>query len=76
MSATLLDKMLTLMSDYKERCQKPFLMILQPGHLEGEMVKIRTRFLERGIATFGGFQQGANALSKVVGYHRFRAGLD
>jgi len=63
-------------SDYKERCQKPFVMILQPGHLEGEMVKIRGKFLERGTATFAGFQQGANALSKVIGYHRFRAGLD
>jgi len=76
MSATLLNSVLNLLSGYKERCQKPFLMILQPGHLEGEMVKIRSKFLERGIATFGGFQQGANALSKVIGYHRFRAGLD
>jgi acyl-CoA synthetase (NDP forming) len=76
MSASLLDKMLTLSSEYKERCQKPFLMILQPGHLEGAMVKTRSKFLERGIATFAGFQQGANALSKVIGYHRFRAGLD
>jgi acyl-CoA synthetase (NDP forming) len=76
MSATLLDKMLTLMSDYKKRCQKPFVMILQPGHVEGEMVKIRAKFLERGIATFAGFQQGANALSKVIDHHRFRAGLD
>jgi acyl-CoA synthetase (NDP forming) len=76
MSVTLLDKMLTLLSDYKKRCQKPFLMILQPGHLEGEMVKIRAKFLEQGIATFTGFQQGANALSKTIGYHRFRADLD
>jgi acyl-CoA synthetase (NDP forming) len=76
MSATLLDKMLTLSSDYKDRCQKPFLMVVQPWHLEGEMVKTRSKFLERGIATFGGFQQGANALSKVIGYHRFRAGLE
>ena len=76
MSATLLDKMLNFLSDYKERCQKPFLMVLQPAHLEGEMVKIRTKFLERGIATFGGFQQGAKALSKMINHHRFRAGLD
>ncbi len=76
MSATLLNNLLNLLSDYKERCQKPFVMILQPGHLEGEMVKIRSKFLERGIATFAGFQQGANALSKVTSYHRFRAGLD
>lgn len=76
MSATLLNNVLNILSDYKERCQKPFLMILQPGHLEGEMVKIRSQFLKRGIGTFAGFQQGANALSKVIGHHRFRAGLD
>ncbi|GAF71452.1 unnamed protein product, partial [marine sediment metagenome] len=61
MTRTLLDNLLNFVSEYKERCEKPFLMILQPGHLEGEMVKTRTKFLERGIATFGGFQQGANA---------------
>ncbi|MCJ7509479.1 MAG: hypothetical protein MUP14_01140, partial [Dehalococcoidia bacterium] len=76
MSATLSDQVLNLLADYRERCPKPFLMILQPGHLEGEMVEIRSEFLERGIATFASFQQAANALSKVIGYHRFRAGLD
>jgi acyl-CoA synthetase (NDP forming) len=76
MSPTLLEKILSLLSGYEERCPKPFMMILQPGHLEGEMVKIRSKFLERGIATFAGFQQGANALSKVISHHRFRAGLD
>jgi acyl-CoA synthetase (NDP forming) len=76
MTRTLLDNLLNFVSDYRERCQKPFLMILQPGHLEGAMTEIRSRFLERGIATFAGFQQAANALSKLIGYHRFRAGLD
>jgi acyl-CoA synthetase (NDP forming) len=76
MTRTLLDNLLNFVSDYKERCQKPFLMILQPGHLEGAMVEIRSRFLERGIATFAGFQQAANALRKLIDYHRFRAGLD
>jgi hypothetical protein len=76
MSPTLLEKILSLLSGYEERCPKPFIMILQPGHLEGELVKIRSKFVERGITTFAGFQQGANALSKVIGYHRFRACLD
>jgi acyl-CoA synthetase (NDP forming) len=76
MSPTLLGQILNLLSGYKERCPKPFIMILQPGHLEGELVKIRSKFVERGITTFAGFQQGANALSKVIGYHRFRACLD
>ncbi|MGQ9571803.1 MAG: CoA-binding protein [Dehalococcoidia bacterium] len=75
-SATLLDSLLALLSEHRERSPKPFLMILQPGHLEAEMVELRSKFLERGIATFSGFQQGANSLSKAIGYHRFRAGLE
>ncbi|KPK47337.1 MAG: hypothetical protein AMJ77_03420 [Dehalococcoidia bacterium SM23_28_2] len=73
---TLFDKLLDLLVHYKERCQKPFLVILQPGLLEGEMAEIRGKLLERGIATFAGFQQAADVLSKVINYHRFRAGLD
>ena len=76
MTRTLLSKLVDFVSHYKERCQKPFLMILQPWHLEGAMVEIRSKFLQRGVATFAGFRQGANTLSKVISYHRFRAGLE
>ena len=74
--ASLVDNRRNFVAADRERGQKPFLMSLQPGHLEGAMVEIRSKFLERGIATFAGFQQGANALSKAISHHRFRAGLD
>jgi acyl-CoA synthetase (NDP forming) len=71
--SSLLDNLLNLLSEHKERSRKPFLLILQAGHQEAEIAEVRGKFLERGIATFGSFQQGANALAKVIAYHRFRA---
>jgi len=76
LSSNLLNNLLRLLSEHKERSHKPFLMILQAGHLEGGMAKIRGKVLARGIATFGSFHQGANALAKVIAYHRFRDGSE
>ncbi|MDP2947962.1 MAG: hypothetical protein Q8P22_00275 [Chloroflexota bacterium] len=73
---SLLDQLVELLAAHKERSQKPFLMILQPGHLEGQMAEVRGKLLGRGIATFASFQQGAYALAKVVGYWRFRAEVE
>jgi acyl-CoA synthetase (NDP forming) len=74
--ASLLDNLLNLLSEHKERSRKPFLVILQAGHLEGKIAEIRSQFVARGIATFGSFEQGANALAKVIAYHRFRDGSE
>jgi acyl-CoA synthetase (NDP forming) len=72
----LLDQLVELLAAHKERSQKPFLMILQPGHLEGQMAEVRGKLVGRGIATFASFQQGAYAMAKVVGYWRFRAEVE
>jgi len=50
-------------------------MILQAGAQEKEIAEVRGRFLERGIAAFGSFQQGASALAKVVAHHKWRDDL-
>ncbi len=73
---SLLENLLNLLAEHKERSRKPFLLILQAGHMEGKMAGIRSQFIERGIATFGSFERGANALAKVIGHHRFRAGME
>jgi acyl-CoA synthetase (NDP forming) len=70
--SSLLDSLLNVLSDHKERSRKPFLLILQAGQMEGEIAEIRGKFLARGIAAFGSFQQGANALAKAMAYHRWR----
>jgi acyl-CoA synthetase (NDP forming) len=70
--SSLLNSLIALLSEHKERSRKPFLLILQPGNQEKEIAKIREKFLTHGIATLGSFQQGANALAKVVQYQRFQ----
>ena len=69
----LLDSLLDLLSAHRERSSKPFAMILQPGHLEEQMVEVRRKLLDRGIATFATFHQGANALRKTIDYYQARA---
>jgi acyl-CoA synthetase (NDP forming) len=74
--SSLLDNLLNVLSEHKERSRKPFLLILQAGSQEKEIAEVRGKFLARGIATFGSFQQGANALAKVIAHHRFRGEVD
>jgi acyl-CoA synthetase (NDP forming) len=74
--STLLDSLLNVLSEHKERSRKPFLLILQAGSQEREIAEVRGKFLARGIATFGSFQQGANALAKVIAHHEWRAEVD
>jgi len=67
--SSLLDSLIQALAEHKERSRKPLLVILQAGQMEGEIAEVRGRFLARGIATFGSFQQGANALAKVIYSH-------
>jgi acetate---CoA ligase (ADP-forming) len=71
--SSLLEGLISLLSEHKERSRKAFLLILQAGNQEKKIAEIRGKFLARGIATFGSFQQGANALAKAIAYHRWRA---
>jgi acetate---CoA ligase (ADP-forming) subunit alpha len=70
MSADWLPEML---SAHKERSKKPLLAILPPGHLETFAAQERQKYVERGIPTFAGFQQAADAFAKAVEYRRFVA---
>jgi acyl-CoA synthetase (NDP forming) len=70
--SSLLNSLLDVLSGHMQRSHKPFLLILQAGAQEREIAEVRGRFLERDIATFGSFQQGANALAKAMAYHRLR----
>ena len=65
-----------MLAAHKERSAKPFLTVLHPGRFEAQIAEERAKYVERGIPTFGGFQQAARAFSKVVDYYRFREGLD
>jgi acyl-CoA synthetase (NDP forming) len=56
----------------REASRKPFLAIAHPGHVEDVMTTMRTKLLERGVATFTSFQAAARAMSRAVGYWRGR----
>ena len=72
----MLDQMVATLAAHKERSAKPFLAIAHPGHVEDVMADIRTRLIERGIATFGSFQAAAKALRRAIDYWRAREALN
>ena len=74
--ATPTDWLPDMLTEHKERSQKPFLAVMHPGHLEAFVVEERQKYIERGIPTFAGFQQAASAFAKVVAYRRFVAGIE
>jgi len=68
----MLDQMVATLAAHKERSAKPFLAIAHPGHVEDVTADIRSRLIERGIATFGSFQSAAKALRRAVDYWQTR----
>ncbi len=71
-----LDGLLDTLAAHIERSKKPFAAVLQPQHVEDVVRQARQRVQERGIAVFASFERAAGALSRVIDYHRFQAGLD
>jgi acetate---CoA ligase (ADP-forming) len=72
----ILDQMVQTLASHRERSAKPFLAIAHPGHVEEVMADIRSRLIERGIATFGSFDAAATALRRATDYWRGREGLN
>jgi len=72
----MLDQMVSTLAAHKERSAKPFLAIAHRGHVEDVMADIRSRLIEKGIATFGSFGAAAKSLRRVSDYWRTRAGVD
>ncbi|HZP58297.1 MAG TPA: CoA-binding protein [Dehalococcoidia bacterium] len=71
-----LDALLDTLVEHRERSAKPFVLILQPQHVEDVVATARRRMQERGLAVFASFERAARALARAIDYHRFRAGLD
>ena len=58
---------------HRDRSDKPFLTILNPGHLEGEILPIRRTLQDRGFPVLPSFERAAAALARVTAYHERRA---
>jgi acyl-CoA synthetase (NDP forming) len=68
--------MLDTLVAHQERSSKPFVAVLQMGHVEEVAIQARKRVQERGIAVFPSFERAGRAVRRAIDYHRFRAGLD
>jgi acetate---CoA ligase (ADP-forming) subunit alpha len=71
-----LDGLLDTLAAHRERSSKPFLVILQPQHVEDVVTLARRKVQERGIAVFASFERAARAFKRAVDHQRFVAGLD
>ncbi|HXK33064.1 MAG TPA: CoA-binding protein [Dehalococcoidia bacterium] len=71
-----LDGLLDTLAAHKEASPKPFVVVLQPQHVEEVVRQARLRVQERGIAVFPSFERAASALARAIAHHRFRAGMD
>lgn len=71
-----LDALLDALVAHRDRSSKPFVAVLQPGHVEEVAIAARKRTQERGIAVFSSFERAARSLRRAIDYHRFRAGVD
>jgi acyl-CoA synthetase (NDP forming) len=71
-----LDAMLDTLTAHRDRSSKPFVVIMQPQHVEDLVPQARLKVQERGLAAFASFDRAARALHRAVDYHRFKAGAD
>ena len=71
-----LDKMLDTLTAHRDRSSKPFLVILQPQHVEEVVMQARKKVQDRGLAVFASFERAARAFNRAVDHHRFVAALD
>jgi len=71
-----LDAMLDTLTAHRDRSSKPFVVIMQPQHVEDLVHQARLRVQERGLAAFASFDRAARALKRAIDYHRFKAGVD
>jgi acyl-CoA synthetase (NDP forming) len=72
----MLEGFVDMLAKQRDNSKKPFVAITHPSHLEDIMLEIRTKLLERGVATFTSFQAAARAMSRAIGYWRGRKGLE
>jgi acyl-CoA synthetase (NDP forming) len=69
-----LDGMLDTLAAHRDKSPKPFLVVLQPQHVEDIVREARVRVQDRGIAVFASFERAARALRRAIEYRRFAAG--
>ncbi len=68
------DEMSRALLQFRNRCPKPFFLVIIPGPRELTALDIRNKFRDIGLPSFFSFESAALALRKVADYYRFSAG--
>src|SRR5262249_50606582 len=56
----------------RDRSEKPFITVLNPAHMEGEVVPIRHALEAEGFPVLPSFERAAAALARVMDYRDAR----
>ena len=70
----MMDGLLDILSEQRERSAKPFLAITHPSHIEDVMSEVRRKLLDRGVAAFTSFHAAARSLALTTAYWARRDG--
>jgi len=68
LDASLLDELVGELARFNDRCDKPFIAVVVPAHVEAEALAIKDKLVSHDIPCFPSFQRGANALMKAIAY--------
>jgi len=66
------DLVLNIISDYRVKSHKPFMVIVTSVHNEALASDMRDKLMGKGIPNYPSFERGAKALKKLVEYYRLR----
>lgn len=67
------DEMSQALLQFRNRCPKPFFLVIVPGPRELTAIEIRNKFRDLGLPSFSSFESAAFALKKVTDYYGFLA---
>lgn len=63
-----LEEFLDRLSRHRDRSAKPFLTVLNPAHMEAEVLPVRRALQDRGFAALPSFERAAGAMARVAAY--------
>ncbi len=69
-----LEALLADLATRRNQSRKPFVTIVTPGHVPQLAAEVRSKLLEKGVASFASFSAAARALRLAIDYWRFRMG--
>jgi acyl-CoA synthetase (NDP forming) len=69
------EPVLDVVSDFNERCRKPFMIIVTAAYSDALAAETRDKLAQRGIPSYSNFERGARTLKKLADYGSLRREL-